>query len=1104
MQHNKNKISNKKNKQQTAGSAFILAVVMTSLLAIIGVMFLMAARVEKISTSSISENKELNLAVDSIIAIISRELTADLPGEPDEEYYDYPDSNNAWLASIEPYYIGDNGTPNNVKDDYHWQQISDITNYIYDEWGQNARRDVEVQPEGLSTDDVVREYPEIKVNSNGKFLDENGNLATDGISADADGDGIADSKWIQLNDITTNKGKPIYAAIRIIDNGAMLNINTSYEFDPNDETNSERIDGSSQTQINLAAVARGNDDINDISSARGIPNPTDGELLDYQDDFIWRVGSDNNDYTPFDISDELELRYRFCINSRTFNRIEDVWDETIGLNSGRNVDEPYDTHNDTLDRGLDNWQYRITDPCDSNDESDFRHLLTYYNMDRIIDPDGYIMLNINIDANDLDNDSDNYNEPNSYNKAIDLYDQFTKCIDPNLDSYAQNRMREKFAQLAVNIVDLRDHESDVTSVKMETLEPDPNNYGGNMEYFYGLEPHPVITKIGIWIDPYDPSKDPNDPNDPANPKDANDPNYDPNENTNYYAVELFNPFDVNIPMDDFVLLVTDYNENMDANEPNNNSTVIAEIQLLSLPDMDPNDYYVIHSPNNVNDILFNNAEDIPFSIKAGTWTLSEPNLILSIDYAVTYDLNGPNIIHTDPNISIDPNIVDSRNLAIKRRVKADSNTISNDIYVDRQLIYKDWVRWDQNDWDNRADPNLGVRYYKRNFDMEDNSWWYVVYPDMIRDSNDSPLGEKHFGTSSPNPMPEIDIAMPWDSNSGYLGDLVTVGDISRIWTIGPHDYLFDPLDMNEPNDANGIYDPNTITPFEPNDPNNPYDVNEPNDANGIYANYNSYSRTVGETLKFVSRGKNYSREDLEELIRIDLADPDYHNLFQYITVFDPASDNINNDGDGDTDECPLPNEHPLPSDELKIPGRININTAPWYVIAQLPWMREDIAKAIVAYRDKLEEPIDYYNDSDPNIGRWRATGVYRIREAAGFESIGELATVINKSSSNDDYSMHWYALNTTHPNDIDGFPDLTPGYNEEDGAKNDFEERDIIFSRISNLVTVRSDVYTAYILVRIGTNGPQKRYIAIFDRSDAYTSDGFINVIALQQVPDPR
>jgi hypothetical protein len=92
-----------------------------------------------------------------------------------------------------------------------------------------------------------------------------------------------------------------------------------------------------------------------------------------------------------------------------------------------------------------------------------------------------------------------------------------------------------------------------------------------------------------------------------------------------------------------------------------------------------------------------------------------------------------------------------------------------------------------------------------------------------------------------------------------------------------------------------------------------------------------------------------------------------------------------------------------------------------------------------------------------------------------------------------------------------GFPDLSPlkFILPLDGAKDDFEERDLIFQRISNLITVRSDVFTAYILVRIGADGPQRRMIAILDRSGVfprstapYTS-GKVKVRALHQVPDP-
>ena len=78
-------------------------------------------------------------------------------------------------------------------------------------------------------------------------------------------------------------------------------------------------------------------------------------------------------------------------------------------------------------------------------------------------------------------------------------------------------------------------------------------------------------------------------------------------------------------------------------------------------------------------------------------------------------------------------------------------------------------------------------------------------------------------------------------------------------------------------------------------------------------------------------------------------------------------------------------------------------------------------------------------------------------------------------------------------------PDLT-----RDTARDDLEERDLLFTRMSNLVTVRSDVFTAYILVRIGINGPQKRVIAILDRSQTTADNPAVRVVALQPVADPR
>jgi hypothetical protein len=133
-----------------------------------------------------------------------------------------------------------------------------------------------------------------------------------------------------------------------------------------------------------------------------------------------------------------------------------------------------------------------------------------------------------------------------------------------------------------------------------------------------------------------------------------------------------------------------------------------------------------------------------------------------------------------------------------------------------------------------------------------------------------------------------------------------------------------------------------------------------------------------------------------------------------------------------------------------------------------------MAQAIVAYRDKTLLPggPDYSSRSGE----------------PGFRSIADLMQVTE---------MGLYAAD---PADLPGFPDLTP----RDGAGGDFEERDMIFARASNLITVRSDVFTAYVVVRIGLDGPQKRVIAILDRSLVNSATDKVQVVALQPVPDPR
>ena len=106
------------------------------------------------------------------------------------------------------------------------------------------------------------------------------------------------------------------------------------------------------------------------------------------------------------------------------------------------------------------------------------------------------------------------------------------------------------------------------------------------------------------------------------------------------------------------------------------------------------------------------------------------------------------------------------------------------------MIYKPWVRWD---------GNGAAGYYGRDFDLANSDWEHVVYS-QDGDVN-SILGQHNSNAMSPKP--NIDIALPFGRNNslGINEKLVTVGDVTRIWTIGPKDKLLDPLDSEDPNNT---------------------------------------------------------------------------------------------------------------------------------------------------------------------------------------------------------------------------------------------------------------------------------------------------------------
>jgi hypothetical protein len=62
------------------GSALIMTIVLTVMLAAVAVMFIAVARMDKAATSNIASNKMLDSAAMSIVELINEQLIYDVPG----------------------------------------------------------------------------------------------------------------------------------------------------------------------------------------------------------------------------------------------------------------------------------------------------------------------------------------------------------------------------------------------------------------------------------------------------------------------------------------------------------------------------------------------------------------------------------------------------------------------------------------------------------------------------------------------------------------------------------------------------------------------------------------------------------------------------------------------------------------------------------------------------------------------------------------------------------------------------------------------------------------------------------------------------------------
>jgi hypothetical protein len=869
------------NGRRCTGSALILTVVLTSLLAIVGVLFLMAARIDKMATSATADNRQLGYAVDTVVAQISEVLAKDVPtSSPTEELYDYPDANNPWLADLEPYAVLSTArsTPKNKKYDYFWRQISNIT-------GRPIGKTNDVRALTVGEREPIRSS----------------------MSADADGDGVGDARWFQVQGLSSGKGKPIYAAVRIVDNGGMLNVNTGDRFDRTDP-NKPDIDGHSQLHVNIMALAAPPGvapvDANEMElrRMRAFTTGAAQDFAAYEQEVTWQYELPNLlRYTPFDLSDELELRYRYLLNHTAIDtRVED-W----GWFRKRTISTPVDTDGNDLDH----WYIRTTgvdpkkpfDPCTFVFDPNYayRHIATAHNLDRILTPKP-VPVTAGMEPRKMIN--------------VNGTDEYT--LSQVVAMALAGRTRVDPAQIVANILDYID-EDDVVTPLGGTLASSPY-HGFERPCIYLSELAYKFVRISST------------------------------EVHRSYAIELCKPY---------------FEDNDPDPDPTRSEWRLrlggTVIQMITWSGT--RQFHVLLS------------EDSQAPLQAG--------------YLSFQDLSQP------PNAALPPGY-DPAKYKNPSTQTLDSAGFKEDTVIELQRKAV---------WNGRDD-------------------WFTV------------------------DLKKVPAVLMKDSEDGTVHrlqrDISPEHCILRLWGL-----------PTSPRASLGNAEENFVSTDQRKLQAHP--------ANRLLTNIGELGQIFAENA--------YGMPDPDVLappetsFLIDLANPVFQDLFNYLTVMDPVSHNSN-----------------LQPTEMRVKGRVNINTAPPFVLAQLPWMQyryDGSQKAVV------------------NTFR-RALEIVKYRDQYGaFESIAGLMQVPRMGELKDDLINNLFDVT---PPTARG-PDLT-----FDTVTDDTEERDLIFTRISNLVTVRSDVFTAYILVRIGLDGPQKRVVAILDRGLTTSASDPVRVLSLEQAPDPR
>lgn len=230
-------------------------------------------------------------------------------------------------------------------------------------------------------------------------------------------------------------------------------------------------------------------------------------------------------------------------------------------------------------------------------------------------------------------------------------------------------------------------------------------------------------------------------------------------------------------------------------------------------------------------------------------------------------------------------------------------------------------------------------------------------------------------------------------------------------------------------------------------------------------------------------------------------------LFNYLTAVsqpkDDTSPNMENaayktSGGFGNNTLPEPVKNTLTGaananeDTLPVHGLININTAPWQVLAAVPWTRigdpsitnqtqandvnRRIAKAIVRYRDVNN------GTGSPN-GFFRS--IFELNRIPAY-SAGDL----DEAGTTGSPAFRFLAGDPETVDFTQGQGEITAptstGTPAGDGILGDYKQRLLVLNRVSNLLTTRSDSFTVYVLVQAWQDAGSRIPVLIGERRSAF------------------